>query len=63
MHIIAAIVFAVVALISWGVMGVEIFANGMDTLVLIEVCAWIMLVCLIGLLGCALYRLFKSRRK
>ena len=53
---------AVVAVISWGVMGVEIFANGTKNLALIEVCAYIMLACLIGLLVCALIDLIRGKK-
>ena len=42
-------------------MGVEIFANGMDNLVLIEVCAYITMACLIGNLVIALTRLWQKK--
>ena len=52
----------IVAIIVWGVMGVEILANGARNLTLIEVCAYIMLACLIGLLVCALIDLIRGRK-
>lgn len=55
------LLFSLTAIIAWGVMGMEIFANGMDNLGLIEVCAYIMMVCLIGNLIVALSRLFQKK--
>lgn len=54
-------IIVLTAIIAWGVAGVEIFANGMDNLVLIEVCAYITLACLIGNLIIALIRLWKEK--
>lgn len=56
------LIFFLTAIIAWGVMGVEIFANGMDNLVLIEVCAYITLACLIGNLIVALVRLWEEKK-
>ena len=56
------LIFALTAIIAMGVMGVEIFANGMDNLVLIEVCAYITLACLIGNLIVALVLLWKEKK-
>ena len=56
------LIFALIAIIAMGVMGVEIFANGIDNLVLIEVCAYITLACLIGNLIVALVRLWKEKK-
>lgn len=61
-NLILKIVCSIAALISWGVMGVEIFANGMNNLTLIEVCAWIMMVCLVGLLASAIVDLVKGKK-
>ena len=55
------LIFSLTAIIAWGVMGVEIFANGMDNLVLIEVCAYITMSCLIGNLVIALTRLWQKK--
>ena len=55
------LIFSLIAIIAWGVMGVEIFANGMDNLVLIEVCAYITMACLIGNLVIALTRLWQKK--
>lgn len=55
------LLFSLTAIIAWGVMGMEIFANGMDNLGLIEVCAYIMMVCLSGNLIVALSRLFQKK--
>lgn len=55
------LIFSLTAIIAWGVMGVEIFANGMDNLVLIEVCAYITMACLIGNLVIALTRLWQKK--
>ena len=57
------LIFSLTAIIAMGVMGVEIFANGMDNLVLIEVCAYITMACLIGILIVALIRLWKEKMK
>ena len=58
---ILGLIFSLTAIIAWGVMGVEIFANGMDNLVLIEVCAYITMACLIGILVIALTRLWQKK--
>ena len=55
------LIFSLTAIIAMGVMGVEIFANGMDNLTLIEICAYITLACLIGNLIVALVRLFQKK--
>ncbi|MBQ5787421.1 MAG: hypothetical protein IIW12_04390 [Oscillospiraceae bacterium] len=55
------LIIVLTAVIAWGVAGVEIFANGMDNLVLIEVCAYITLACLIGNLIIAMVRLWKEK--
>ena len=55
------LILFLIAVIAWGVMGVEIFANGMDNLTLIQVCAYITLACLIGNLIAALVKLWKEK--
>ena len=57
------LIIVLTAVIAWGVAGVEIFANGMDNLVLIEVCAYITLACLIGNLIIAMVRLWKEKNE
>ena len=53
--------FSLTAIIAMGVMGVEIFANGMRNLDLIEACAWITMAGLIGNLIVALVRLWEEK--
>ena len=55
-------IFSLTAIIAMGVMGIEIFANGIRNLVLMEVCAWITMACLIGILIVALARLWKEKK-
>ena len=59
---ISHLIFSLTMIIAMGVMGVEIFANGMDNLALIEACAWITMACLIGNLIAALVRLWKEKK-
>ena len=56
------LIIVLTAVIAMGVMGVEIFANGMDNLALIEACAWITMACLIGNLIIALIKLRKEKK-
>ena len=56
------LIFSLTAIIAMGVMGVEIFANGMRNLDRIEACAWITLICLIGNLIVALAQLWKEKK-
>ena len=56
-------IFSLTAIIAMGVMGVEIFANGIRNIALIQVCAWITMACLIGILIVALIRLWKEKMK
>jgi len=55
------LIFSLTAIIAMGVMGVEIFANGMRNLDLIEGCAWVTMACLFGNLIVALVRLRKEK--
>ena len=56
-------IFSLTAIIAMGVMGVEIFEGGMRNITLMQVCAWITMTCLIGILIVALIRLYKEKMK
>ena len=56
-------IFSLTAIIAMGVMGVEIFEGGIRNITLMKVCAWITMVCLIGMLIVALIRLYKEKMK